>query len=203
MKCRGMSGKCGARRSPRIANRPGFALFTALITIAVIAVLATVIVLSINIDFNRIAIAADSLFRFKSEIIGTPPSFFTRINVYPGHLHDLVEPITTLQTNSCAGQFYKSSPDVNNWQGPYHLVPYNPANGYTMARGIVANDSTRRTTFTNGSSALAIVMQDVQLADAQALKARVDGPTGDTIAFTPNGPNPITVLYRIPSTGAC
>ena len=202
MKCNLSSDWCGARRSSGIASRPGFALFTALVTIAVIAVLATVILLSLNIDFNRIAIAADSLFRFKTEIIGVPPSFFTRINTYPGHLHDLVQPITTLQTNSC-GQFYKSSPDVNNWQGPYHLVPYNPALGYTMARGIVANDSTRRTTFTNGASALAIVMQDVQLADAQALKTRVDGTTGDTVAFTPNGSNPITVVYRMPSSGAC
>ena len=202
MKCNLNSDGCGARRSPGIAKRPGFALFTALVTIAVIAVLATVIVLSLNVDFNRIAIAQDSLFRFKTEIIGVPPSFFTRINTYPGHLSDLVQPITTLQTNSC-GNFYKSSPDVNNWQGPYHLVPFNPALGYTMARGLVANDSTRRTTFTDATPALAIVMVDVQLADAQALKARVDGIIGDTVAFTPNGSNPITVLYRMPSTGAC
>lgn len=173
-----------------------------LVTIAVVMVLATVIAVSLTKDFDRILIAADALFRFKTEIIGSPPSFYERIRVYPGHLHDLVEPITVQQTNSC-GQLYKASPDVNNWQGPYHLVPFNPALGYAMASGIVAIDSTSRTTFTNGALALAVVMTNVQLADAQALKARIDGTAGDTISFTPKGDSAITVHYRMPITSAC
>lgn len=178
------------------------ALMVALVAIAVLVVLATAITANISNDFNRILIAADGLSRFKTELVGSPPSFFERVNVYPGHLIDLVEPITTAGTNSC-GAAYKSSPDVNNWLGPYHLIPYSPANGYTLAAGIVAQDLTQRTTFTNGALALAIVMNGVQLSDAQALKSRIDGTTGDTVAFTPNGPNAITVRYRIPITADC
>lgn len=182
--------------------RRGVALMFVLVAIAVVMVLATVIAVTLTKDFDRILIAADALFRFKTEIIGSPPSFYERIRSYPGHLHDLVEPITVQQTNSC-GQFYKASPDVSNWQGPYHLIPFNPALGYALASGIVASDTTARTTFTNGALALAVVMNDVQLADAQALKARIDGTAGDTIFFTTNGNNPVTVHYRMPITSNC
>ena len=183
-------------------NPRGIALMVVLVTVAVIIVLATAITASISNEYNRILIAADALFRFKTEIIGAPPSFYERIKSYPGHLIDLIEPITTAKTNSCGG-FYKASPDVNNWLGPYHLIPYNPASGYTLSSGIVAQDATIRTTFTNGATALGIVMNDVQLADAQALKSRIDGTVGDTIAFTPNGTNPISVTYRMPIGGNC
>lgn len=192
-------------RRARARARRGFALMVAVVTVAVMAILATVIFASLSgggIGFDRIVLATDILFRFKTEIIGAPPSFYERIKVYPGQLHDLVEPITTNDVNSC-GQFYNASPDVNNWLGPYHLIPFNENFGYTLSAGIVAQNATERTTFSNGALALAIVMNDVTLADAQAMKARVDGTSGDTIAFTPNGDNPVVVRYRIPITANC
>ena len=182
--------------------RRGFALMVVLATVVVIMVLATVVSVTLTKDYDRILIAADALFRFKTEIIGSPPSFYERIHVYPGRLHHLVEPITVAQVNSC-GQLYKASPDVNNWQGPYHLIPFDPSLGYTLASGIVASDTTVRTTFTGGALALAVVMNDVQLADAEALKARIDGVSGDTISFVPNGSNPVTVHYRMPIGSNC
>lgn len=185
--------------------RRGFALMIAVVSVAVMAILATVIFASLTgggAGFDRITLATDILFRFKTEIIGAPPSFYERIKVYPGHLHDLVEPITTSDVNSC-GQLYKASPDVNNWLGPYHLIPFNETLGYTLSSGIVAQNATIRTTFTNGALALAIVMNDIILADAQAMKAKIDGTSGDTIAFTPNGDNPIVVHYRMPITSNC
>ncbi|MBA3578886.1 MAG: hypothetical protein H0W42_02775 [Gemmatimonadaceae bacterium] len=177
----------------------------AVVTIAVMAVLATVIFASLRTGgVDRIILAADILFRFKTEIIGTDPSFYERLKVYPGRLSHLVYPITTAQRNSC-GQFYKASPDVNNWGGPYHPVPWVPGAPYVLALGIAAQDSTIRTNFSppGNALALAIVMNDVQLADAQALKARIDGIGGDTIAFTQNGDNPVVVHYRIPITSLC
>ncbi len=175
----------------------------AVVTIAVMAVLATVIFASLRPGgVDRILLAADILFRFKTEIIGTDPSFYERLKVYPGRLSHLVYPITTAQRNSC-GQFYKASPDVNNWRGPYHPVPWVSGDPYVLALGIVAQDSTVTTTFTNGALALAIVMIDVQLADAQALDARIDGVTGDTISYTQNGDNPVVVHYRMPITSLC
>ncbi len=191
--------------SARARARCGFALMIAVVTVAVMAVLATVIFASLaggGQGVDRIVLATDILFRFKTEIIGAPPSFYERIRVYPGRLHDLVEPITTSDVNSC-GQFYKASPDVNNWLGPYHLIPFNENFGYTLSSGIVAQNATVRTTFTNGALALAIVMNDITLADAQAMKARIDGISGDTIAFTPNGDNPVVVHYRMPITSDC
>lgn len=182
--------------------RRGVALMVVLVAVAVLMVMATVLAVTLTKDYDRILIAADGLFRIKTEIIGAPPSFYERIKVYPGRIHHLVEPITVSQVNSC-NQLYKASPDVNNWQGPYHLVPFDPDLGYTLASGIVASDTTARTTFTNGALALAIVMRDVQLADAEALKAKIDGVGGDTIAFTPNGTNPVTVYYRMPITALC
>lgn len=185
--------------------RRGFALMIAVVSVAVMAILATVIFASLTgggAGFDRITLATDILFRFKTEIIGSPPSFYERIRTYPGQLHDLVEPITTTDVNSC-GLPYSASPDVNNWLGPYHLIPFNENLGYTLSSGIVAQNTTIRTTFTNGALALAIVMNDITLADAQAMKAKVDGTSGDTIAFTPNGDNPIVVQYRMPITSDC
>lgn len=185
--------------------RRGVVLVVVVVTVAVLAILSTVIFAALGSgggSVDRIVLASDILLRFKTEIIGAPPSFFERIRTYPGHLIDLIIPITTSQTNSC-GQFYKASPDVNNWLGPYHLIPFEPSTGYTLSKGIVALDSTTRTTFTSGALALAIIMTDVQLADAQALKSRIDGTTGDTIQFTPNGDNPVTVHYRMPITIDC
>lgn len=184
-------------------GRRGVALMIVLVAIAVLIVFATVITASISSEFNRILIASDALFRFKTEIIGTPPSFYERIRTYPGHLIDLIVPITVSQTNSC-GAYYKASPDVNNWLGPYHLIPFDPATGYTLSSGIVAQDSMIRTNFASGAKALGIVLNNMQLADAQALKARIDGGVlGDTIAFTANGTNLISVVYRMPITGNC
>lgn len=178
----------------------------AVVTVAVMAVLATVIFASLSGGaqaVDRIVLATDILFRFKTEIIGAPPSFYERIRVYPGALHDLVDPITTSDVNSC-GQFYKASPDVNNWLGPYHLIPFNENFGYTLSSGIVAQNATVRTQFTNGALALAIVMNDITLADAQAMKARIDGLTGDTIYFPPPvGDDPVVVHYRMPITSNC
>lgn len=190
----------------RARARRGFALMIAVVSVAVMAILATVIFASLSGggsgSFDRITLATDILYRFKTEIIGAPPSFYERIRTYPGELHDLVEPITTSDVNSC-GQAYSASPDVNNWQGPYHLIPFNESFGYTLSSGIVAQNATIRTTFTNGALALGIVMNDITLADAQAMKAKIDGTSGDTIAFTPNGDNPVVVHYRMPITSDC
>lgn len=184
--------------------RRGVVLVIVVVAVAVMAILSTVIFAALQSGggVDRIVLASDILFRFKTEIIGTPPSFFERIKVYPGGLSHLIEPITTSKVNSC-GQFYKASPDVNNWRGPYHLIPFNPVDGYVLSLGIAAQDATLRTTFTNGALALAIVMNDVQLADAQALKGKIDGTSGDTISFTPNGDNPVVVHYRMPITSLC
>ena len=199
----------GKRHGPDVrikaGLRRGVVLIVAVVTIAVMAVLATVIFASLRTGgVDRIVLAADILFRFKTEIIGTDPSFYERLHVYPGRLSHLVYPITTADRNSC-GQFYKASPDVNNWRGPYHLIPWVSGDPYVLALGIAAQDSTVRTNFSPPGSALAlaIVMNDVQLADAQALKARIDGLSGDTISFTPNGDNPVVVHYRIPITSLC
>lgn len=193
----------------RVAGRrSGFALMIAIVSIAVMAVLATVIFASLSgggAGVSRVALATDILFRFKTEIIGAPPSFYERIRVYPGHLHDLVEPITTSDSSLC-GTPYRASPDVNNWLGPYHLIPFNQNFGYTLAAGIVAQNTLERGNLLNGTLALAIVMDVVNLADAQEMDVRIDGapgPNADTITYVPNGDNPVIVKYLMPIVNTC
>jgi hypothetical protein len=194
-----------ALRRQAVKLRRGVVLVIVVVTVAVMAILATVIFAALQSGggVDRIVLAADILFRFKTEIIGAPPSFYERIKTYPGGLSHLIEPLTTSKVNSC-GDFYSASPDVNNWRGPYHLVPFNAADGYVLSLGIVAQDATERTTFTNGALALAIVMNDVQVADALSLKGKIDGTAGDTIWIGPQvGDSPVVVHYRIPITADC
>ncbi len=199
----------GMRTARRQSTRRGVALMIVLVAIAVIMVIATAVTATLSKDFDRILIAADGLYRLKTEIIGVNPSFFERIQTYPGNLHHLVEPIKVTEQNSCR-QLYKSSPDVSNWQGPYHLFPFNPALGYTLASGINASDTVGRSglgnpvvpAFTNGAAALVIIMKNMQRADADALKSRIDGTAGDTIAIIGSGEN-VTVHYRMPRGGNC
>ena len=199
------TGSPGRRAYSLASVRRGVVLVIVVVSVAVMAILATVIFAALQSGggVDRIVLASDILFRFKTEINGAPPSFYDKVKDYPGGLSHLIEPITTSKVNSC-GQFYSASPAVNNWGGPYHLIPFNPADGYVLSLGIAAQDATERTTFTNGQPALAIVMNDVQLADAQSLKAKIDGTSGDTIWFAPPvGDDPVVVHYRIPITTDC
>jgi len=194
------------------AERPlrrGFALIAAIVFVAVMAVIATVITVSLSgdNDARRIRKAADGLLRLAREIDSVAPSFRTEVQAKPGRLTQLVIPITGAMPSACGVTFAEAAADQagtgapgNGWNGPYHPVPIGAA-GYPIAPGFVATDVLAA----NGArTRLPIVMNNVAIADAEDLGLLVDGVStgaGPVVTFTPNGTNPVTVSYNVLITG--
>jgi type II secretory pathway pseudopilin PulG len=185
------------------AERPvrrGFALIAAIVFVAVMAVIATVITVSLSgdNDARRIRKAADGLLRLAREIDSVAPSFRTEVRAKPGRLTQLVMPITAAMLDACGGNFTVA--DANRWNGPYHPVPIGAA-GYPIAPGFVATDVLAANV---ARTRLPIVMNNVAIADAEDLGLLVDGVStgaGPVVTFTPNGTNPVTVSYNVLITG--
>ncbi len=180
--------------------RRGFALIAAIVFVAVMAVIATVITVSVSgdNDARRIRKAADGLLRLAREIDSVAPSFRTAVQAKPGRLTQLVTKITQVMPNACGGTFTLAQSDL--WAGPYHPVPIGAA-GYPIAPGFVANDVL---TANLARTRLPIVMNNVAIADAEDLGLLVDGVStgaGPVVTFTPNGTNPVTVSYNVLITG--
>ena len=189
-------------------TRRGVALIFLVVTLAVMFILATVILANSAgaRQRDRIVQAVAELLRFGYEIgVNTKkPSFRGDVGNYPGRLSHLYQPVTTSDRNSC-GNTYSGS-DAGKWIGPYHLIPMVRDSFYQMMPGLVAIDTLLRTPTTGGANPiLSIVMRNVAIETAQDLGLAFDGVgtgAGPNITFTPNGTNPITVLYNIPIT-AC
>ena len=185
------------------ADRPvrrGFALIAAIVFVAVMAVIATVITVSLSgdNDARRIQKAADGLLRLAREIDSVAPSFRTEVRAKPGRLTQLVIPITTAMPDACGSNFTVA--EGNRWNGPYHPVPIGAA-GYPIAPGFVATDVLAANV---ARTRLPIVMNNVAIADAEDLGLLVDGVStgaGPVVTFTPNGTNPVTVSYNVLITG--
>lgn len=183
-------------------TRRGFALFAAVIIIAVIAVMATVVTatLSGDNDQDRIERTADVLHRFMAAIdttrSGTGASFGGMVTKYPAKLSQLTHKITGLSATDldCSAAQY-STTNAGKWRGPYYLVPV-PTAGYRIGPGFFANDQLVKVSTTN----LAIQMNGVSLADAKALELTVEklatgaGPVV-TFALT----DPTNVQYHLVS----
>jgi hypothetical protein len=195
-------------------NRNGFALAIVLTTISVIAIGSVVILANLAAgerDRFRVSRAAQVLNRFKIEMGegGQSPSFRGDVGDYPRKLSQLSIPITVGDTDACLENYTGGGGggEVNNWKGPYHLIPARADGVYDVARGFVAEDTLHRTPATasgNEAGTLAIVMQSVSLNDAQSLGLEVDGVStgaGAVIKFTINGQNAVTVYYTIQVQG--
>jgi len=190
------------------AKRFGFALIFVVVTLAVMAILATVILANSasarQRDLTINAISELRRFGFEIGSASKKPSFQGDIGKYPGRLSHLFASITTSDQNSC-GAVYSGS-DVSKWMGPYHLVPMVRDSNYQMMPGLIASDTLLRVpTSGNGAGVLSIVMRNVAIELAQDLGMAFDGVStgaGPTITFTPNGSNAVTVLYNISIT-AC
>lgn len=187
----------------RRPDRRGFALIAAIVFVAILAVLATVITVNLSgdNDAQRIRKTADTLRRLAQEIRdpSQDPSFWQQVGRNPGRLSQLVIPITSTSPNACGATF--SGGQAGNWRGPYHLVPI-PTTGYRIAPGFLANDVLTA----NGATLLPIVMNNVAITDAQDLGLVVDNVStgaGPTVTFTPNGVNPVTVSYNVAINSAC
>ena len=189
-------------------RRRGFALIFVVVTLAVMAILATVILANSagGRERARVINAVTELLRFGFEIgsASKKPSFQGDIGKYPGRLSHLYAKIATTDNNSCGAAY--SGADVNKWNGPYHLVPMVRDSNYQMMPGVIASDTLLRVPASGGGAAtLSIVMRNVAIDLAQDLEMAIDGVStgaGPQVTFTPNGSNPVTVLYNISIT-AC
>lgn len=198
---------------PAYSERRGFALLLVIVIVASLAVLATVITVNLSGDNDqkRVARAADILKRFEQETVGVIPSFKGQETQNPGLLSELyIKPVIT-DPNSCTTAApSKALTSASLWRGPYHLIPI-PTTGYNIASGFFANNVLVRnpSNTTRGSGTLAIVMDNVSLADAKALGLEIDGVDtgagstglpGSQISFTVNGNAPVQVQYLFPVT---
>ena len=186
-------------------SRRGVALIFLIVTLAVMFILATVVLANTAGARQRdmVVQAVSELLRFGYEIgVNTKkPSFRGDVGNYPGRLSHLFQPINTTDRNIC-GSTYSGS-DASKWMGPYHLVPMVRDSSYQMIPGLIAIDTLRHIDAPGNNDTLAIVMRNVSLELAQDVGLAFDGistGTGATIQFTPSGTNPVTVLYKIPTT---
>ncbi|MBA3646615.1 MAG: hypothetical protein H0W63_10620 [Gemmatimonadaceae bacterium] len=184
----------------RRSSFQGFALFAAVIVIAVIAVLSTAVLVAFagDNDRERIERTADVLHRLAAAIdtLGSStqpaPSFRSDVGKGPGKLSQLVTKILPTTDFNCAGVAYTTT-TAGNWVGPYYYAPI-PTPGYPIAAGFTANNTLVKVTTTS----LAIVIPGVSLADAQSLELVVEGKNsgaGPIMFFSST--NMTSVQYRI------
>lgn len=190
-------------------RRRGVALIFVVVTLAVMLILATTILVNTasRSHQQRVFAASSALLRFRSEFgaQGNAPSFIQDLNQAPGRLSQLYQKLTNVDLDSCDQPFGNN--EINNWRGPYHLVPMLKGEPYQIEPGLVAQDTLLRTPTTatgQQPGILSVVMLNVQLELAQDVGLALDGVStgaGPQITFTPNGTQPITVYYNVPING--
>jgi hypothetical protein len=203
------------RSSPTISGRAGFALLVAIALIAIAAVMATLVTVTLsgNNDRDRIERAADVLHRLVAAMgtLNTNPgqSFGGDISSggsarYPGRLSQLTHKITVAVDVPCHTATTFGGGDASNWHGPYYYAPI-PRTGYNIAPGFFAQD----VLVTLNTQDLAIQIPSVSLADAKALEMlvdkRADGGAGATLGtatmhITFPLTDPTTVRYHLVAT---
>lgn len=183
----------------------GVTLLEVVVTVAILAVLGTVIVPAVETSSriggeakrvdDAVAVLADlrdASVRYNLGDVGEP-SFTYALSlgpggINPGRLSHLTNKISQSDLNSCGGPY--TSTQVTRWQGvTYHgtIVSSTPMSTYQVAPGFIADDTLARydqsgTPLHLASNqnlttpgTLAIVMRNVALSDAQALAARMEG----------------------------
>lgn len=190
-------------------RRRGVALIFVVVTLAVMLILATTILVNTASRGyqQRLFSATSALLRFRSEFgaQGNDPSFIQDLNQAPGRLSQLYQKLTNQDLDSCDQPFGNN--EINNWRGPYHLVPMLQGEPYQIEPGLVAQDTLLRTPSTatgQQPGTLSVVMLDVQLELAQDLGFAMDGVktgAGPQITFSPNGSQPVTVYFNVPING--
>lgn len=191
-----------AAESRRSRRAFGFALLTAVVAIAIVAVFATTMLVTLSGDNDqaRIERAADILHRLAAAIdtprVAGGQSFRSQVGTYPGRLSHLYTPITNTGRR-CNGSY--TGGQVGNWRGPYYLVPL-ATTGHPIAPGFFAEDSMARISTTD----IAIRLNNVALEDAKALELLVEKKSdgsGPIVTFTIAGGAPVDVRYHILVTG--
>jgi len=192
-----------------VSPRRGFALIFVVVTLGVIAILATVLLFNTDTSLHQrnIRNAVTALRRIKAELgsAGVTPTYRGDVLKYPGRLSYLYARIATTDADACGVPYVAT--DVSRWAGPYHLIPMLRTNAYQLAPGIVAQDVLLRLPSTGTAGQIGLLrvqLNNVALKDAQDLGLAFDGVStgaGPQITFTPSGNSPVNILFNISIVG--
>ena len=191
-----------AADSTRSARPFGFALLTAVVAIAIVAALATTMLVTLSGDNDqaRIERVADILHRLVAAIdttrVASGQAFRGQVGAHPGRLSHLYIKITTAD-RKCNGTY--SGGNVTNWRGPYYMVPL-AKTGHRAAPGFFLEDSIVRIS----ANDLAIRIPKVTLADAKALELLIEKKSdgsGPIVTYTLTAVDTVEVRYHILVSG--
>lgn len=173
-------------------RRHGFVLMFVLVSIAVLAILATLVVPSTVRILNeeRITKAQTSFVRLDSAIV----RFRRTLDVYPGRLNHLAVEPTTNDKNSCGvnyetGQLNKWAGSATDTTGGAYIAQAVPPSGLPLAGGIgsVRDSISRNPPPPDSSGVIELVVANVAEDDAILLNDRIDGIADYVTANAVNG----------------
>jgi type II secretory pathway pseudopilin PulG len=169
--------------------RPGYILVYILLTVAIMAALATALVPAMTgkVDSARIATTAATM----QTLVLAVDTFTTHVTKLPGKVSQLTTAIKTTDRNSCHAVFVAG--EVTNWvtYGPYLANAFADVNGLYTPIGRVRDSIPIRVA---GKNDLYIDIPGVDVNDAAKFKFYIDAGAGDTVSTIP------TVVTRTDTT---
>lgn len=182
-----------------MSRRRGFTLIEVIVALAIMVTLAAVVLPSVvsSLDRARLDRAQDSLQAIADAVV----AFHNDVDRYPATLTQLIDPLDNSARDICHRTIPHS--ERRNWNGPYiHRVL--ASGGLPVAIGTAADDFTVITN-SGSSDEFMIVVNNVELADAEGLDDHVDGDgsqSSGTIQWTsPDADNFVTLGWVLPFPG--
>lgn len=173
--------------------RDGFTLVEIVVVLVIVLALAAVIAPGVigQIEHERLERSARSI-RAIADAIDDPArgagSFRQHVGVYPGALSHLTRPVSTTDSNIC-GMSYTPE-DSAGWSGPY-LNRVVPPEGIRLPLGTALDTLVRELVGSRPDPVVRITVAGVQLEEARALDAILDGvESGATGGFRWGGADP-------------
>lgn len=172
----------------------GYTLVEALVTVALLVAIATIVVPVVLGDRSRERVdrADDELKALTDALDG----FSESVGEWPASLSQLVVPLASGDRDLCGSEY--NGGERNRWAGPYLSRPPGAAGlPVGIGRALPALDRTAGP----GIDYLEVTVEDVEADDATALEARIDGdddPTTGAVRWSPAGSGRVTVRWIVP-----
>ncbi|HJQ20328.1 MAG TPA: prepilin-type N-terminal cleavage/methylation domain-containing protein [Gemmatimonadaceae bacterium] len=180
----------------RRSSRVGFTLPEVLVTVAIVAILAAVVVPAVTnqISKGETGSVASAVTSYATGVT----AFVTDVRRYPGALSQLTNKIATSEKD-VTGRVYGNS-EVAQWKGPYtSTVTFTANDSIPIGLNAFAVDSLRDTTIGGRAfTSMYIATSDTAVANKlDVLFDRGDGATNGSLRFTVGGASPNdTVVNR-------
>ncbi len=160
--------------------RSGYILVYVLLTVAIMAALATALVPTMagKSDSARIATTAATM----QNLVLSVDSFLLHVKKLPGNVSQLSAAIARTDKNSCQTAY--ANADVTNWltYGPYLNNVFADSNGLNTPIGRLRDSIPKRAA---GKNDFYIDIPGVDVNDAVKFKFYIDAGTGDTVSTIP------------------